>query len=83
MSSARLTAWDSRRSLSIRTNLEAGSYRGWRDFMPKIYELFVWRFRKVELLSTPVNAQALEIYRERFWLRHTSSRRAFPTPPQS
>jgi len=37
-----------------------GKKIGWRDFMPKIYELWVWRFRKVELLKIPVNAKALD-----------------------
>ena len=35
-----------------------GKKIGWRDFMPKIRELILWRFRSIQLLDVPVNAKA-------------------------
>lgn len=35
-----------------------GKKIGWRDFLPKMWELVLWRFRRVKLLEQPVNANS-------------------------
>jgi len=37
-----------------------GKKIGWRDFLPKMRELVAWRFRRIRLLDTPVNAKVKE-----------------------